>query len=200
MKAKLIKFLILAYISFTAGISTQGQGHADRVPPQQFTRPSTFELVDEVRNAIGLDSKEFDKVYAAYEKYNMSVFGNESGNMKQPFRPEGGPGRNPGGRPGGMGGLGGMPSQGGGMGVPGGDFRGQRQHSERPGDKAKAIDFEKLEKTKTKAEEKLCKTMKKIFKNEPSKYDMWLSVRQQQLKTMFRPQPPQGMKANDSNK
>ncbi len=181
--------------------------------PGQFERQerkSIFNLVSEVRKKLGLDQKEFEKAYSAYEKFDKSVFG--SSNSGMPVSPAGGfggnsgrpggrPGGGPGGGPGGMGGGpggghggmgdgpgGGMRSGSGGMGGPGGG------HDSNYSRKTKSKDFDpaKFEKTKTKAEEKLCKSMQKLFKKNPEKYDRWLDIRNQQLKELFpqSPQPP----------
>ena len=184
---KLIKVLAAACLALIGCLSVQAQEQEQggKMPPRQPARPTTYELVDEVRNALGLDHKEFDKVYSAYEKYSKSVFGDES--AAQPPRPEG----RPGGGPGGFGGPGGggRPPQGG-PGGPGGrpgqGFGGQRPQ----GGNQQAVDVEKFEKTKTKAEEKLCKAMKKLFKKDTDKYNKWYELRQRQLEKMFRPQPP----------
>lgn len=200
MKTKLFRVFMLACVTVIGSMSVSGQKPEGKMPPGEPQRLSAYQLTDEVRNAIGLDSKEFDKVYSAYEKYGKSVFGEDSSSATQPVSQEGrrggGPGGmgGPGGGPGGPGGMGspggGMPPQGGAMGRPGGDFGGHRPPSTQPDDKQKTIDAEKFEKTKTKAEEKLCKAMKKIFKKNPEKYDNWLSLRNRQLENIFRPQPP----------
>ena len=200
MKAKLIRVFMLACVTLIGSVSVSGQEPDGKMPPREPQRPSAYQLTDEVRNTIGLDSKEFEKVHSAYEKFSKSVFGEDNTDLSQSMRPEGRPGGHPGGKGGpggpgvpggGKGGPGGgMPPQGGAMGRPGGDFGGDRASSARPDDKPKTIDVEKFEKTKAKAEEKLCKTMKKIFKKNPGKYDSWLSLRNQQLENMFRPQPP----------
>ena len=196
MKAKLFRVFMLSCMTLIGSMSVFGQETEGRMPPPEPQRPSAYQLTDEVRNAIGLDSKEFEKVHSAYEKYSKSVFGEDNSNLSQPMRPEGRPGGGPGGMggPGGPGGgKGGPGGPGGGKGGPGGmggPGGGMPPHSTLPDNKPKTIDVEKFEKTKTKAEEKLCKTMKKIFKKNPGKYDSWLSLRNRQLENMFRPQPP----------
>lgn len=149
-------------------------------------KPSTFEQVQEIREAIGLEQKEFDKVYSAYAKFNKKLFGDESGAQSKPesmrgdMRRGGGPGR-PGGPQGGMGPGGRGPGGPGGM--PPGEMNGRdRQPQKKP------VDLEKLEKEKTKQEQKLEKSMQKIFKNSPGKYDQWLKIRYTQLRRIF-PEP-----------
>ena len=149
-------------------------------------QPSTFEQVQEIREAIGLEQKEFDKVYSAYAKFNKKLFGDESGAQSKPesmrgdMRRGGGPGR-PGGPQGGMGPGGRGPGGPGGM--PPGEMNGRdRQPQKKP------VDLEKLEKEKTKQEQKLEKSMQKIFKNSPGKYDQWLKIRYTQLRRIF-PEP-----------
>lgn len=149
-------------------------------------QPSIFEQVQEIREAIGLEQKEFDKVYSAYAKFNKKLFGDESGAQAKPesmrgdMRRGGGPGR-PGGQQGGMGPGGRGPGGPGGM--PPGEMVGRdRQPQKKP------VDLEKLEKEKTKQEQKLEKSMQKIFKNSPGKYDKWLKIRYTQLRRIF-PEP-----------
>lgn len=207
MKATILRISAFVFLMMNISMTMGAQEPEGNMPPPQPMRPSTYQLADEARNSLGLDSKEFEKVYSAYEKYTKSVFGEETSNSGQGFgqgrRPEGGPGGmggpgggRPGGGPGGMGGPGGgMGGPGGGrphgegMGQPGGESGGQRPAGPRPNDKPKNIDMEKFEKAKTKAEEKLCKSMKKIFKKDPAKYNEWLSLRDHQLEMMFRPAP-----------
>ena len=184
---RLNKIFTLVLVAIIGCITALAQ--RDNMTPPQTIRPSAYYLTDEVRNAIGLDSKEFSKVHSAYEKYIKTVFGEENANQGQPF------GR--GGHPSGMGGPGGPgggrpPQGGGGMGRPGGNFGDHPRPSARPDDKPKTVDMEKFEKTKTKAEEKLCKTMKKIFKKDPAKYDSWTEIRQRQLESVFPPQSTHG--------
>lgn len=179
----------LAVILCAPTVTMQAQQEAgvisQRHRPQPENRPSTYELVNELRDSVGLTSKEFEKIYAAYEKYDKNVYGNSD---TQPSRggighppmgggpSHGGPGGPGGGMPGGGGDFGhhgdGRPD-----GMPGGasEFGGQNR---------KAVDIEKLEKEKIKQEEKLGKTVKKLFKNEPEKYMKWLEIRDRQLKRM----------------
>lgn len=132
----------------------------------------TYRQVDEVRNELGLDHKQFDKVYNAYNKYNEAVFAtmapspmggpHEGGGV----RPKGGPGSGPG-----------APGMGGGrppMGNP--DMIGMHPRGQSP----KKIDSEKMEKIKVTQEEKLRKSMKKILRTE-TLYKKWLSIREAQL-------------------
>ncbi len=199
-------FLILCFLA-GSGLNAQTRNDSDtpdRPQQQPQQRPTTFEMVDGVRNALKLDHKEFDKVYSAYQKYNKSVFGDENtmsiGGMGGPGagprgggggmgRPGGmgGPG---GGGPGGMGRPGGMGGPGGGG--PGGDFSRDNDRNN------KNFNPEKFEKTKTKAEEKMCKSIKKIFKKEPEKYQLWTKLRDEQLKQLF-PEPPHKPNPNDPN-
>lgn len=192
---------LLSIILLSIGITMQAQDTPKqsgdtpvRVP---FKQPTVFELVDEVRDSIGLDTKEFDKVYSAYDKYNKKVFGEDSPMAGIGQMPHG---RRPGGRPGmggpgggmGMGGPGGGMGRGGmgrgGMGMPPSGMNGQGfDMSKLP--KKEPIDWDKFEKTKRKEEEKLCKNIKKVFKKNPDKYVQWLAIRDQQLKRMF-PQRP----------
>ncbi len=139
-------------------------------------RPSTYEQVDTVRNLLGLSSRQFDKVYSAYDKYNKAIFGDPDQQRRGPMGGGMGPGRGMG--PGhGMGPGRGMGPGPGNFG--GGDFRGQGPRGPR------AVDLEKLEKKKLKQEEKLCKTMQKIFKDSTHHYDRWLEIRETQLSEMF---------------
>ncbi len=204
--------LLLLGLIFSMNVSAQDtpknehpDGHPDmerRMP----SRPTVFDLVSEIRKNIGLDQKEFDKVYSAYEKFNKSVFGDDDSNL-----PAGGPGMRPGGGGPGGGRMGGGP----GGGMPGGGGPGGGRMGGGPGghggpsgapqdmkssDKKSDKNFDpvKFEKTKAKAEEKLCKAVKKVFKKEPEKYSRWLEMRNQQLDRLF-PQPPHGGPAPDDN-
>lgn len=156
-------------------------------------RPSAFDLTNQVKNDLGLDQKQFEKIRSAYEKYNNTVFGNDAGPNLPAGGPGmkggGGPGGRPGGGPGGMGGPGGGKGPGGMGGRPGG--QGGAPYDMKANNKPADKDFDpaKFEKTKTKAEDKLCKTVKKVLKKEPAKYNKWLEIRNQQLKRLF-PQPP----------
>lgn len=140
-------------------------------------RPTTYEQVDMLRNELGLTHDQFDKVYKAYKKYNDAVFGEER------VRPNGGQGRPSGpGGPGGPGGMGGR--RGGGPGHPGGFGRGEGgpQHRE-----AKKVDIKKLEKEKAKQEEKLTKSMKKVFKKDAGLFERWQHYRSEELRRLFPP-------------
>lgn len=160
--------------------------------PKGMPQPkSTYELADEVRNKLNLDHSQFEKVYSAYEKYNKAVFGAQSNGMGMHTPPlgsrPGGPGNHPeGGMPGGPGFGGGRPG-----GHP--DFNGPRpKHSGNNGFKGKEPkheDFQKMEKKRAKQEEKLMKSMHKIFKKDPSAFAKWQTIREEQLKHML-PMPP----------
>lgn len=138
-------------------------------------RPSTFDLADEARNEIGLEHKEFDKVYAAYHKFIKKVFGDDSntGAPREPMHM--GRGHGPGPRPGG-----GMPPHG--MGAPDENFS---KRATAPDQKQRPKDIEKLEKTRKSENEKLLKNMKKIFKKNPSKYTQWLGIWEKQQDRLF---------------
>lgn len=175
----LILVLLLSPELFAQELPDNERGH------QKHGR-STFDLVDEVRDSIGLDSKEFDKVYSAYEKYSKTVYGDNGQMPERTGRPHG---RHPGGH-GGIRGSGGMPPTGAGIGKPESglgdrDFKRGTQPEQDP------VDMEKLEKKRAKAEDKLCKSMKKIFKKSPDKYARWLLIRDFQLKRAFS-RPPLG--------
>ena len=174
---------MLAVNAYAQDSPSRPGGERELQAPHQ---PSTFEQVPEIREAIGLEQKEFDKVYSAYAKFNKKLFGDESGAQSKPesmrgdMRRGGGPGR-PGGPQGGMGPGGRGPGGPGGM--PPGEMNGRdRQPQKKP------VDLEKLEKEKTKQEQKLEKSMQKIFKNSPGKYDQWLKIRYTQLRRIF-PEP-----------
>lgn len=175
----LILVLLLSPELFAQELPDNERGH------QKHGR-STFDLVDEVRDSIGLDSKEFDKVYSAYEKYSKTVYGDNGQMPERTGRPHG---RHPGGH-GRIRGAGGMPPTGAGIGKPESglgdrDFKRGTQPEQDP------VDMEKLEKKRAKAEDKLCKSMKKIFKKSPDKYARWLLIRDFQLKRAFS-RPPLG--------
>ena len=174
---------MLAVNAYAQDSPSRPGGERELQAPHQ---PSTFEQVQEIREAIGLEQKEFDKVYSAYAKFNKKLFGDESGAQSKPesmrgdMRRGGGPGR-PGGPQGGMGPGGRGPGGPGGM--PPGEMNGRdRQPQKKP------VDLEKLEKETTKQEQKLEKSMQKIFKNSPGKYDQWLKIRYTQLRRIF-PEP-----------
>lgn len=156
--------------------------------------PSTYDQVDGMRKELNLDHSQFEKVYSAYDKYNKAVFGDKSLEMGMPQPPVGGrpaPGNHPGG-----GHPGGSPDFRGGM--PGGhpDFNGPRP--EHPGnDPIKGMgpapeDMQKMKKNRAKQEEKLVKSMKKIFKKDPATFEKWQQIRREQLKSMFRMPPAPG--------
>ncbi len=167
--------------------------------PMGMQPQSAYEQADEVRKQLNLDHSQFEKVYAAYEKYNNAVFGNQSNGAMMPAPPAGGhPGEPMGNRPG----NGGRPGNGSGFraGHPGGhpgsghhDFNGQRPG--RPGTDnpngvgPKPEDIQKMEKKRTKQEEKLVKSMQKIFKKDPMAFSKWQEIRNEQLKRMFRLPP-----------
>ncbi|MDE6638318.1 MAG: hypothetical protein K2K32_08815 [Muribaculaceae bacterium] len=161
-------------------------------PPQ-----STYDQVDEVRKQLNLDHSQFEKVYSAYEKYNKAVFGNQTTGMTMPAPPAGG-------RPGG--GMGNRPGNGGpgngpgfGEGHPGRpqsghpNFNGQRPG--RPGNTPpngvgpKPEEIQKMEKMRAQQEERLVKSMQKIFKKDPAAFSKWQAIRSEQLKRMFQLPP-----------
>lgn len=150
---------------------TTEQRHAKRP-----IRPDTFEQVDSVRNVLGLDHKQFEKVYAAYNKYNKAVFGEEQARPSGERRPPMDEGARRQGRPGPRGGdrMGGP--RGPRSGAPG--FGGNRRSD-------KKIDIQKFEETKARQETKLCKEMMKTFKNDTTLYNEWLIIRSAQLERMF---------------
>jgi hypothetical protein len=175
------------------------EGGERRMPPmdRQMQRPSTYQQVDEVRKALGLDNKQFEKVYSAYKKYNKAIYGDESSTSNAPMRgprPGGGPGGGGMGGPGGGGmggpggggmggpGGGGMGGPGGGgFGGPGGDM--QAPPSDNAKKDAKPMtekEMEKQRKKMEKQEQKLQKSMLKVLKDE-GLYDKWLTIRERQL-------------------
>lgn len=152
-----------------------------------------YAQVDEVRKELKLDQKQFDKVYSAYEKFDKAVFGDSDSRDSGLGRPQGGgPGKGGpgGGRPGGpgMGGPVGGPGKGGPDGAPGkpgqDGMSASKEHKQLP------PDLEKLEKTKAKQEEKLDKSMKKLFKNNNELYTKWKALREAQLRKLFPPFHP----------
>lgn len=58
--------------------------------PMAMQPQSTYEQVDDVRKQLNLDHSQFEKVYAAYDKYNKAIFGNKSNGMTMPAPPAGG--------------------------------------------------------------------------------------------------------------
>lgn len=135
------------------------------------SRPTVYAQVDEVRKELKLDQKQFDKVYSAYEKFDKAVFGDSDSRDSGLGRPQGGgPGK------GGPGGAPGKPGQDG--------MSASKEHKQLP------PDLEKLEKTKAKQEEKLDKSMKKLFKNNNELYTKWKALREAQLRKLFPPFHP----------
>ena len=172
-------------------------------------RPSVYDQVDEVRKELKLDQKQFSKVYSSYEKFDKAVFGDSDSRNPGFGRPSGdgdghGKGRPGGGGHGGpgMGGPGGGRHGGPGMGAPGGGRHGgpgmggpgdRPAHDGMSGSnnrKQLPPDLEKLEKTKSKQEEKLDKSMKKLFKKNNELYEKWKTLREAQLKKLFPPFRP----------
>lgn len=145
-------------------------------------RQSTYEQVDEIRNLLDLDHSQFEKVYSAYDKYNKAVFGDHDSAMRMPTPPTGG-------RPGGP--MGPPPGPGGRPGFGGGNpaFHGQRPNLDEGKNGQMPEEIQKMEKMRAKQEEKLVKSMRKIFKNDPEKFAKWQSIREDQLKRMM-PMPP----------
>ena len=163
--------------------------------PKGMPQPlSTYELADEVRVKLNLDHSQFEKVYSAYEKYNKSVFGDQYSGMNMPAHPAGG-------RPGVRGNhpSGAMPEGGPGFGSgqPGRhpDINGQHpgkpdNHDFNINNKGhKPEDLQIMEKKRTKQEEKLVKSMQKIFKKDPSAFSRWQTIRKEQLKRLFQMPP-----------
>ncbi|MDE7346028.1 MAG: hypothetical protein K2N48_04705 [Muribaculaceae bacterium] len=168
--------------------------------PMGLQPQSTYEQADEVRKQLNLDHSQFEKVYSAYDKYNKAIFGSQSDGMTMPAPPPGGRhGGQMGNRPG-NGGPGNGPGFGGGH--PGAhqgghpDFNGQRPG--RPGNGnpngvgPKPEDIQKMEKKRAKQEEKLVKSIQKIFKKNPEAFSKWQTIRNEQLKKMFQLLPAPG--------
>lgn len=183
-------FIFAATIMFWLAAMAQPKGMQPR---------STYEMADEVRKELNLNQKQFEKVYSAYEKYNKTVFGDVDKNGMFPTPPAGGPRGGHGG--GGMGmppGGGGRPGFGAGgpVGGPGGHggFDGQRPG--RPGSDGpnmrspKPEDIQKMEKKRANAEEKLVKSMQKLFKKDPTAFSRWQTIRERQLKQVMPPMRP----------
>ena len=186
-----MKYLFLAAILLFAvpTISSQEQTgnepHPQQMPPHENhpTKPSTYDQVDSVRNIMNLDHDLFEKIYSAYDKYNKAVFGDNSRQQSSPAMRQGHHGN---GEP-----RGGMHQGGMRMGPRDRDHRhNDGFYGKKPGPR-KDINWEKLEKTKAKQEEKLCKKMLKIFKNDETRYNRWLELRREQLEKMFPPRPTQ---------
>ena len=168
MKRLLFFIAILA----TFAVATFAQQRADNNIASM-----TFHQVEELRKPLGLDKKQFDKVYKAYEKYNREVFGSMTNS--RPGRPGG---RMDGQGPGGHGGQhmgGGRPP----MGQPGMG----RPHSD---NESRRLDPEKQKKLMAKQEEKLTKSMKKILRD-PHRFGKWLEIRRIQLSKHPQPRHPQ---------
>lgn len=169
--------LILLFAGMMASASfaqaTQNEANQDNTT-------LTYRQVDEVRNALGLDHKQFEKVYKAYQKYNKEVFGSEEG-------PRGRGGMGPGGPRGGQG------HRGPGMG--GGRPDGPRDGAPRADRGRNRPDPEKLEKTMKEQEEKLQKSMQKLLPDTAA-YNHWMEIRTAQLAKQprrgRRPAPQQG--------
>ena len=157
-------------------------------------RPSVYDQADEVRKELKLDQKQFSKVYSAYEKFEKAVFG-DSGSRNSGFGRPSGEDHGKGGPGGGAHGGPGMGRPGGGRhGGPGMGAQGDRPpHDGMSGSnnrKQLPPDLEKLEKTKSKQEEKLDKSMKKLFKKNNELYEKWKTLREAQLKKLFPPFRP----------
>jgi hypothetical protein len=190
-------------------LPAEGSEQQRPMPPMGGGRPSTYDQTTALRQQLSLTDKQFDKVYQAYSKYNKAVFGEEfESSSSSPFgggMPSGGPGGGMGGPGGGMGGPGGgMGGPGGGMGGPGGGMGGPGMGGGRPdmGSSSSSSahkdggpkqlsekEIAKLQKTITKQEEKLQKSMKKILKSDDL-YNQWLTIRQkEQTKPQMGPRP-----------
>jgi hypothetical protein len=186
------------------GFDPRSGGPRQEMGQPQHQQMSVYDQADEIRNRFGLDYKQFDKVYSAYNKFNTAIFGDETsssamgggmpGRMGGPGGGMGGPGGGMGGPGGGMGGPGGgMGGPGGGMGGPGGGM-GTRPDFSASSNRPKVAqpmtekELQKRQKKITKQEEKLEKSMRKVLTDE-SQYHEWLKMRQEQLKHVF-PAPP----------
>jgi hypothetical protein len=191
MKSNLLKGVALAMLLSAAPMAyAQFEGR----PGQGETQTARiYGQVNDVRNALGLDSKQFDKVYKAYKKYTEAVENSNSGFQRRPMggMMGGGPGMGGGmmgGGPG-MGGgmMGGGPGMGGDMmgGGPGmgGEMPSEGMSERADGDDSKRPSAEEMEKRKQnieKQETKLRKSMKKILKDEAT-YDQWVTIREKQI-------------------
>jgi hypothetical protein len=198
MKKNLFRISVCALLmaSATMAMAQEEQQKQDGKTESQETR--SYRQANKVKKAFGLDSKQFNKVYSAYKKYNDAV--ENAGKSKSSQGGFGGPGMGgPGGGPGmggpgggfggpqgGMGGPGGGPGMGGQQGgMPqGGGFGGPQGGGQK---KPAAPDMEARKKVMDKQEKKLCKTMRKVLKDD-DKYAKWTEIRQQQLM----PPHPQG--------
>lgn len=201
---KKIALLGLFLAMMCAGTTfAQDQKGGEGMPPREMQRPSAYELANQVKKDLNLTDKEYSKVHSAYEKYIKSVFGDDSQFSQRPQgnRPGGGPGGpggggGPRGGMGGHGGGGGMPPQGG-MDNSNGNFGGQQGQKPAP-TKQMTEDMEKFQKTVKKADEKLCKSVKKVLKKYPAKYEQWLQIKDRQMDRMFpKPPAPKGDKPDD---
>jgi hypothetical protein len=175
----------------------------DSMPMRPRERKTVYEQVDELRNKFGLNSKQFDKTYSAYDKFHKAIFGDDSSTMVMGGGMPGGGGMGgpggggmggPGG--GGMGGPGGGGMGGpggGGMGGPGGGgMGGPGGMGGRPNFSATSPrnkmqepmtekDMQKLQKKIAKQEEKLEKSMRKVLTDD-DQYNEWLAMRQEELR------------------
>lgn len=183
MKLKILSIILLMMV----GVASSAQEQGGQRPPRM-ERPSAFELADQVRKDISVSDKEFSKIVAAYEKYVKTIFGESNRQTQQPQGPR------PGGGPGGMRGQGGPGGHGGpgGMGPRGdrrdGDFGNRRGDSKMP-HREMTEDMEKFQKNMKKADEKLDKTIKKLFKKSPDKYNRWLELNTRQRDRLFPHRP-----------
>ncbi|MBD5356043.1 MAG: hypothetical protein HDR88_03420 [Bacteroides sp.] len=170
MKELLILLALISTFSVKSIAQTINNGKNE-----EFTS-MTYRQVNEVRQELGLDHKQFDKVYDAYNKYNETVFGSiDQPRLAPPSKDMGRPGDH--GGPGHDMGGGRPPMGGPGMGMP-------------PSEKnSKKWNPEKIEKTKIKQEEKLRKSMKKILKTQDL-YDRWLKIRERQLVPPIKKEDP----------
>ncbi|MDE6648388.1 MAG: hypothetical protein K2K45_00475 [Muribaculaceae bacterium] len=173
--------------------------------PMGMRPQSTYEQADEVRKQLNLDHSQFEKVYSAYDKYNKAVFGYQSNGMTMPASPAGNHhGGHMGNRPGNSG-PGSRPGFGGGHpGRPQGghpDFNGQRPvrlgNDNPKGLGRKSEDIQKMERKRAKQEEKLVKSMQKIFKHEPGALTKWQTIRNEQIKRMFQRPPAPDVNGKD---
>jgi hypothetical protein len=196
------KLLLSCCVFAALTVNAQNQTNNNRPEmPQQQTTVTVYDQVDDIRNQLGLDTKQFDKVYQAYNKFQTAVFGSSSSSSSMPMmggRPGGGPGQ---GGPGGMQGGGRPPQGGGGPGGMGmGDFSGggpggapgSNMSSSNNSNKNSAPkppteeEIKKQQQKIEKQEQKLEKSMKKILKDDAT-YNKWYKIRQQQKQSMFPP-------------
>lgn len=161
------------------------------------TVPTVYEMTDEVRNILGLDHNQFDKVYQAYDKFNTAIFGSSTTSDNRMGMPGGRPGGMHGGGPGGMGGPGGG-MQGGAPGMQGGpgmngapmkemDNQISKNQSKEKGPKPLSEkEIKKRQQKIDKQEQALAKKMAKIL-NDDTKYQQWLEIRHKQTERLFPP-------------